>query len=373
VERLAGVRVVFLRTDGSTAEDGQGRPVLEYKVLWEDDSPWSWEPAGNLAPDLLRDYEESWFTAAKKGDRNAIMDMLEGGREVLVQTRDKDGRAALHYSAGVGSAEAVSLLLANGADPDGPDKDGYTPLHLAAGYMNLPIVELLLQAGADPEVEDSAGRSPSALVENLKANLPGGPMNYQRRAALDAVETVMLKNLYEEALPRRILDTRRVDLRSEYLVEWEDGPEPEWIKAEHVAEDVLEDFQRDLEYAYAEALVDDRVVEGKREFLVQWRDEEEDSWEVEEHVTPDLVKAYLEPLGRVAEVGGVGGGGGGGGGGGKAAFGAGVEAAAGEDAAEEDAAEEGGGAQAGSGEGGGGAGGGTPAALQAAAGPGEGN
>merc|ERR1719353_2650875 len=131
------------------------------------------------------------------------MDMLEGGREVLVQTRDKDGRAALHYSAGIGSEEAVALLLANGADPD---------------------------------VEDSAGRSASALVEDLKANMPGGPLNYQRRAALDAVETVMLKNLYEEALPRRILDTRRVDLRSEYLVEWEDGPEPEWIKAEHVAE-----------------------------------------------------------------------------------------------------------------------------------------
>ena len=189
------------------------------------------------------------------------MDMLEGGREVLVQTRDKDGRAALHYSAGIGSEEAVALLLANGADPDGPDKDGYTPLHLAAGYMNLPIVELLLQAGADPEVEDSAGRSASALVEDLKANMPGGPLNYQRRAALDAVETVMLKNLYEEALPRRILDTRRVDLRSEYLVEWEDSSELEWIPGKNVAEDVLTDFQHDLEYAYAEALVDDRVVE----------------------------------------------------------------------------------------------------------------
>jgi len=56
VEQLLGVRQVEL-------EDGQ--TVVEYLVSWKDDFPDLWLPAGNVAEDLLSQYESAWWDAAK--------------------------------------------------------------------------------------------------------------------------------------------------------------------------------------------------------------------------------------------------------------------------------------------------------------------
>ena len=109
VEELLGVRVVKL---------DDGRPQVEYRCRWADGADDSWEPGQNLAPDLLRDYEDAWWKYAKKGDREGLLTMMLGGREVLVASLDKDRRSALHYAAGIGSEAAVELLLENGAEPD---------------------------------------------------------------------------------------------------------------------------------------------------------------------------------------------------------------------------------------------------------------
>merc|ERR1719498_1852044 len=112
--------------------------------------------------------------------------------------------------------------------------------------MNKPIVNKLIEWGADPELEDNQGRTVTALVDNLNV----------------------------ESLPARVLEVKDLELgRREFLVEWEDPAlEPEWIADKHMADDVIEDFYANLEYAYAARVLDDREVDGAFEYLLEWQD-----------------------------------------------------------------------------------------------------
>lgn len=115
VEDLKGIRVM-------TEEDG--RPRVEYLVQWKDGSPDTWEPASNLADDLLRDYEQRWWTAVRKGDEEKLAQMLQTGGPVLARTVDDDRRSALHFAAALGKAQTVKRLLDAGAEVDLADKEG---------------------------------------------------------------------------------------------------------------------------------------------------------------------------------------------------------------------------------------------------------
>ena len=44
----------------------------EYLIEWADDHPDSWEPAENIAGDLLAAFEGPWWTAARKADQAAL-------------------------------------------------------------------------------------------------------------------------------------------------------------------------------------------------------------------------------------------------------------------------------------------------------------
>lgn len=82
------------------------------------------EPASNLADDLLRDYEQRWWAAVRKGDEATILARLEGGGPTLARTVEEGRRSALHYAAALGRVEVVKRLLAEGAEVDLADKDG---------------------------------------------------------------------------------------------------------------------------------------------------------------------------------------------------------------------------------------------------------
>jgi ankyrin repeat protein len=61
-------------------------------------------------------------------------------------------RTPLHYAlAGKGSLDIVSYLLANGADPNARDEAGGTPLSYAACMARLDAMKLLVAHGADPD------------------------------------------------------------------------------------------------------------------------------------------------------------------------------------------------------------------------------
>lgn len=343
VEELVGVRLV--------RDKESGKPYVQYLVKWQDDYEDSWESANDISEDLLRNYEDKWWKAVKTGAYDVIVSMLIGGRDALVSGVDDELRSALHYACGTGNTKCVKLLLVNGAEVDLRDKDGYTPLHIASGYMHKEIVNELIEAGADPEIKDNQERSALELVESLRDNLPkNNPSVFARKLQLEEVIRELEANLYEEVTPGQVLKARKkrsaeeeerdlndtleaemgfgssdaaaaeeeeaFDLSErEFLVQWsENDVEPSWVPLKHMAEDVVEDFDRGIEYAVANRVLESRQVtprgtsegaeggdeapkeeaEPEYEYLVEWSDGYESSWEPRSHVSSYLINLFQQ-------------------------------------------------------------------------------
>jgi len=334
---------------------------VEYRVRWKDGAPDSWETAGNLSPDLVRDFEERWWSAARKADLPTLTELLAaspGPRpaaaaaavagaapgpsaaaaaaaaaaviedasakataeaapsplapttpssgSVLAQVVDENRRSALHFVAAVGNADAVRLLVAAGADVDAQDKDGFTPLHMASGYMRIQAIAALLEAGADPELRDSGGRDVVSLVDSLRASSPLTPATIQRRMALEGVAGALTARLYEEVEPLAILAERRVKAGGEVEMdadvdeeEEEEGEEEEKEGAAGAEAAKAADDAGKEEAKDKEEEKDDPQ-NTEREFLVQFADGYPDAWVPERDVAQDLLDDWDKGLEQAA-------------------------------------------------------------------------
>ncbi|PHH61788.1 hypothetical protein CDD81_7952 [Ophiocordyceps australis] len=158
------------------------------------------------------------WSAAANGYMSTIKTLLNS-TEIDLNTRDKEGRTALHWAAAGGRLALVKLLTSTdfdqdakdvyGAtalllavnsgkyavvkllldmhkfDPDSKDTSGRTSLSYAAGAGNADIVRLLLETGkTDPAAEDKEGRTPvywarthghEAIVKLLEGATKIGP------------------------------------------------------------------------------------------------------------------------------------------------------------------------------------------------------
>ncbi|KAM0835972.1 hypothetical protein ACQ4PT_062589 [Festuca glaucescens] len=294
-------RIVSSRTVKSAvfAEDGSATTVTatEYLVEWKDGHEPTWIQAEAIAADVVAEYETPWWEAAKKADAEALGALLAD--ETLRRdpnAEDAQGRTAMHFAAGLESEECLRALAEAGADVGHAERagGGLTPLHIAAGYGRATGVRALLELGADAEAPDGKGRTPLELVQEVLAATPKGvPAAFERRQALEAAGKELEKAVYEWGEVEKVVDGRGEGKWREYLVEWRDGGDREWVKAPWVAEDLVKDFEDGLEYGVVEAIVDRRpAADGEWEYLVKWVDIEEATWEPAENVDADLVQEF---------------------------------------------------------------------------------
>lgn len=271
---------------------------MQYLISWKDGHSPSWVPSGSIAKDVVAEYENPWWTAAKNADESALSQLIAAEDDSRdVDAVDGDGRTALIFVSGLGSEQCVRVLAEAGADLNHRDNGGgLTALHMAAGYVRPGVVKLLVELGADPEVEDERGRKPLDLArEILKTTPQGNPMHFARRLGLEAVIRELERVIFEYAEVQELLEKRGKGDRTEYLVKWKDGGDNEWVNAKLIGEDLVADYEAGLEYAVAEGVVGKRVGdEGKLEYLVKWTDIDEATWEPEENVDPDLIKEFVE-------------------------------------------------------------------------------
>ncbi|EFJ47094.1 hypothetical protein VOLCADRAFT_105313 [Volvox carteri f. nagariensis] len=287
VEELAGARIIV---DSDT-------PRVEYYTKWKDGSDPTWEVSANLSEDLIREYEDKWWTAVRKADLDTLVRMLGGARELLANVVDENRRSALHFAAALGNADCTRLLVEAGADVDLQDREGFTPLHMAAGYMHTSSMAVLLEAGANPELRDNTGRDVVTLIDNLKATMPLNMASVQRRLALEEVANCLTDRLYDEVVPANILNMRTApDGSREFLVSFppEDGRDDEWVSERNVGADLLEDYLAGLEYGAAAEVLDVVQIRTERRFKIRWADGYPASWEPEEHVPHDLIQLFAQ-------------------------------------------------------------------------------
>ncbi len=87
------------------------------------------------------------------------LDQIDDIKRLAPTAGSKEKLTALAVAAFFGKADLISLLLSQGADPNGyPDGGGFhhhaSPLHQAVASGSLVCVKLLVEAGADPDAKD---------------------------------------------------------------------------------------------------------------------------------------------------------------------------------------------------------------------------
>ncbi|KAJ7542343.1 hypothetical protein O6H91_10G101800 [Diphasiastrum complanatum] len=274
----------------------------EYLIEWKDDHPDSWEPAANIARDVITEYENAWWQAARKADEKRLLELLQDeGRNV--DAIDENERTALLFASGMGSERCARLLVEAGADVNWQDKDGFTAIHIAAGYVHISVVKILLELGADPDLEDSKGRSALGLAQDLLERTPkANPMQFARRLALDQIVKLLDEALYETVEVEQVLDKRVGESgRIEYLVRWSDDSEQSWVQVGDVGEDLVRDYEAGLEYGIAEKVLEKRLRDGQVEYLVKWADSENNTWEPADNVAAEVI-AEFENASSVEEI-----------------------------------------------------------------------
>src|SRR5947199_2441788 len=113
---------------------------------------------------LAKGATEDIYAAAIVGHVDKVAAFLKQDKK-LVNARDSDGKAALHWAALYGQKKVMELLLAEKADVNLLDKDGFTPLHWATTFNKRDAVALLLANKADMNIKvEKFGWTPLRLA-----------------------------------------------------------------------------------------------------------------------------------------------------------------------------------------------------------------
>jgi uncharacterized protein len=97
--------------------------------------------------------------AAATGRVDRLGALLEEDRIAVLAARTPEGFDAIGLAAFLGGPEAVTMLVRNGADPEGDPRNvlGVRPVHAAAAARDAVTMRRLLEAGADPDTPQRGG------------------------------------------------------------------------------------------------------------------------------------------------------------------------------------------------------------------------
>ncbi|KAI8925470.1 ankyrin repeat-containing domain protein [Entophlyctis helioformis] len=158
------LRIAFTSTLNSGAKDCWSKTYSEVEASTTDESV-----LVKVTAQLTRAVIEA--DSAKVG---AILN--EHGKQLSMETRDKNGKTLLMLACQSGSAEIVRMLLNAGASTSATTRSGKTALSIGVTYGSLRAAEALLQH--DPELAkvcDVGGSTPLMwAAENASANLRYG-------------------------------------------------------------------------------------------------------------------------------------------------------------------------------------------------------
>jgi ankyrin repeat protein len=119
-------------------------------------------------PDLTNAYSPDGNTplglACFFGAPAAVRALLQHGASVNVASRNEMQVQPLHAAVAGRNAEAVALLLEQGANVNARQQVGYTPLMGAASAGRDDIADLLLGRGADPSLTSDDGKTAATIA-----------------------------------------------------------------------------------------------------------------------------------------------------------------------------------------------------------------
>jgi len=110
-----------------------------------------------------------WHDAADAGDAAKLKSLLSADAKLL-NSKDGEGKTALHRAAARGNLDAAKFLVESGADVNVKSKSGLTALKLATGFGRTEVAEFLKQHGATSEpapMKKPAAAAPPASISSI--------------------------------------------------------------------------------------------------------------------------------------------------------------------------------------------------------------
>jgi uncharacterized protein len=98
--------------------------------------------------------------AAFFGQREAVTQLIAAGADLNAVSRNPLRNTPLHAAVAGGHVEVSLLLIEAGADVNVADAGGHTPFHIAAEAGYLPVAKALFARGADAHAVDAEDRTP---------------------------------------------------------------------------------------------------------------------------------------------------------------------------------------------------------------------
>jgi len=111
-----------------------------------------------LLPVLLYAADERLLDAVRKGDSNAVRELLRNHADI--NAPQPDGATPLHLAIDRNEAAIADLLIHAGANVNARNEYGASPLYAACAAGNIAIIKMLLETKADPNAPLVSGETP---------------------------------------------------------------------------------------------------------------------------------------------------------------------------------------------------------------------